>query len=195
MRGLDGFLGTTPPPQLQAVQPSPAAHSHRKSTSVREHTKSLSEAEKRRHKNTFSLIDSVFLTGMGQVFARSPISRLALCLTGHHGVTSQVPEQLWGCVICCNPHSVPWEADVTRSPIPPSTKPSCFWGQNRERKKSFSVGHDEHRVSITEDGRKTGRVLLQEYYCDMLRPPEGKASMLTIMSLKSNQVPPVGLQQ
>lgn len=128
------------------------------------HTQSLSEAEKRRYKKTFPLIDFVFLTGMGQAFARSPISRLALCLTGHHGVTCLVPEQSWGCRTHCDPHSVPWGADVMGSPIPPCTKPSCSWrGQNRERKKSFWVGHDELGVRITEGARKTcGH--LQEYY-------------------------------
>ena len=85
------------------------------------------ETEKRRYQKTFSLIDFVFLTGMEQAFARRPLSRLALCLTGHHGVTCLVPEQSLGCVICCDPHSVPWEADVTGSPIPPSNKPRCSW--------------------------------------------------------------------
>lgn len=154
-----------PQPQHQAAHPSPAAHRPRKAMSVREHTQLLSEAEKRRYKKTFSLIDFVFLTGMGQAFARSPISRLALCLTGHHGVTCLAPEQSWGCRTHCDPHSVPWGADVTGSPIPPCTKPSCSWGeQNRERKKSVWVGHDELGVRITEGARKTDRVHLREYY-------------------------------
>ena len=45
----------------------------------------------------------------------------------------------------------------------PPPNPDAPGRQNRERKKSFWVGHDEHGLRITEGGRKTHRVLLQEY--------------------------------
>lgn len=122
--GLGGFLGPTLRPQLQAVHPSPATHGHRKSTSVREHTKSLSEAEKRRHKKTFSLIDCLF-NWDGASLCQEPHQQA--CSVPHWSPRGCVPGP--GAVVGLRDllqSSVPWEADVTGSLIPPSTKPSCF---------------------------------------------------------------------
>ena len=146
-------MGPTLPPQLQAVQPSPATLGHRKSPSVREHTESLSEAEERRHKKTFSLIDCLF-NWDGASLCQEPHQQA--CSVPQWSPRGRVPGPR-AVVGLRDPlqSSVPWEADVTGSLIPPSTTPSYFWGQNRERKSFGWAMTSTGRVLLKVEGRPT----------------------------------------